>query len=103
MIRFSGEKASFVLLVFGIIPSIFGMRGDRILLILGGGVQAGGFRALFILLFQATMTLSLLYGLQTIARRLGPPVNDPNHRRDSTGTTTWCGIRSRNISPVSGG
>ena len=88
MIRFSDEKASFVFLFFGIILSIFGIRGDRILLILGGRVQAGGFRALFILLFLvflATMILSLLYGLRTIAPRLVSPVNRPNHRR-----LYWC-------------
>lgn len=88
MIRFSDEKASFVFLFFGIILSIFGIRGDRILLILGGRIQAGGFRALFILLFLvflATMTLSLLYGLQTIAPRLASPVDSPNHRR-----LYWC-------------
>ncbi len=88
MIRFSDEKASFVFLFFGIILSIFGIRGDRILLILGGRVQAGGFRALFILLFLvflATMVLSLLYGLQTIAPRLASPVDSPNHRR-----LYWC-------------
>ncbi|MFI5339240.1 MAG: hypothetical protein ACHQ7N_05330 [Candidatus Methylomirabilales bacterium] len=91
MIRFSDEKASFVFLFFGItlsIFSIFGIRGDRILVILGGRIQAGGFRALFILLFLlflATMILSLFYGLQTIAPRLGSPVNNPNHRR-----LYWC-------------
>jgi len=88
MIRFSDEKASFVFLFFGIILSIFGIRGDRILLVLGGRVQAGGFRVLFILLFLlflATMILSLFYGLQTIAPRLGSPVNNPNHRR-----LYWC-------------
>ena len=31
--------------------SIFGIRGDRILLILGGQVRPGGFRFLFIMLF----------------------------------------------------
>ncbi len=88
MIRFSDEKASFVFLFFGIILSVFGIRGDRILLILGGRVQGGGFRALFILLFLlflVTMVLSLLYGLQTIVPRLGSPLNGPNHRR-----LYWC-------------
>lgn len=88
MIRFSDEKASFVFLFFGIILSIFGIRGDRILLILGGRVQAGGFRSLFILLFLlflATMILSLFYGLRTIAPRLRSPVDNPNHRR-----LYWC-------------
>lgn len=88
MIRFSDEKASFVFLFFGIILSIFGIRGDRILFILGGRVQAGGFRALFILLFLlflVTMILSLFYGLRTIAPRLGSPVKNPNHRR-----LYWC-------------
>ena len=88
MIRFSDEKASFVFLFFGIILSIFGIRGDRILVILGGRVQAGGFRALFILLFLlflVTMVLSLFYGLQTIAPRLGSPMDSPDHRR-----LYWC-------------
>ncbi len=88
MIRFSDEKASFVFLFFGIILSIFGVRGDRILVVLGGRIQAGGFRALFILLFLlflATMILSLFYDLQTIAPRVGSPVNNPNHRR-----LFWC-------------
>jgi hypothetical protein len=88
MIRFSDEKASFVFLFFGIILSIFGIRGDRLLLILGGRVQVGGFRALFILLFLlflVTMIRSLLYGLQTIAPRLRSSVDNPNHRR-----LYWC-------------
>ncbi len=88
MIRFSDEKASFVFLFFGIILSVFGIRGDRVLLILGGGVQAGGLRALFILLFLlflVTMILSLLYGLRTIVPRLGSPLNRPSHRR-----LYWC-------------
>jgi len=85
MIRFSDEKASFVFLFFGIILSIFGIRGDRILLILGGRIQAGGFHALFILLFLVTIVLSLLYGPQTIAPRLASPVDSPNHRR-----LYWC-------------
>jgi hypothetical protein len=49
----------------------------------GGRIQAGGFRALFILLLLlllATMILSLFYGLQRIAPRLGSPVNNPSHR-----------------------
>jgi hypothetical protein len=33
MIRFSDKKASFVFLFFGIILTIFGIRGDRILVI----------------------------------------------------------------------
>ena len=41
MIRFSDETASFVFLFSGIILSIFGIRGDRILLILGGQVRPG--------------------------------------------------------------
>jgi hypothetical protein len=88
MIRFSDEKASFVFLFFGIILSIFGIRGNRLLLILGGRVQAGGFRALFILLFLlflVTMIRSLLYGLQTNAPRLRSSVDNPNHRR-----LYWC-------------
>lgn len=88
MIRFSDEKASFVFLFFGIILSIFGIRGDRILLILGGRVQPGGFRALFILLFflfLATMILSLFYGLRTIAPRLQSPAADPKRQR-----LYWC-------------
>lgn len=104
MIRFSDEKTSLVFLFFGIILSIFGMRGDRILLILGGRVQAGGFRALFILLFLlflATMPLSLFYGLRTIAPRLGSPVNDPNHRR-STGPRR-AAVSGRGISHPSPG
>ncbi len=88
MIRFSDEKASFVFLFFGIILSIFGIRGDRVLLILGGQARPGGFRALFILLFLlflATMILSLFYVLRTIAPRLGPPATNPGHQR-----LYWC-------------
>lgn len=88
MIRFSDEKASFVFLFFGIILSIFGIRGDRILLILGGRGQTGGFRVLFILLFLlflVTMVVSLLYGLRTIAPRLGSPKKNRNHQR-----LYWC-------------
>jgi len=88
MIRFSDEKASFVFLFFGIILSIFGIRGDRILLIMGGQIKAGGFRALFIslfLVFLATMVGSLFYGLQTISPRLASPGNTPDHQR-----LYWC-------------
>lgn len=88
MIRFSDEKASLVFLFFGIILSIFGIRGDRILLILGGQTRPGGFRTLFTLLFfvfLATMILSLLYGLQTIAPRLKSPTGNPGHQR-----LYWC-------------
>jgi len=41
MIRFSDETASFVFLFSGIILSIFGIGGDRILFILGGQVRLG--------------------------------------------------------------
>jgi hypothetical protein len=88
MIRFSDEKASFVFLFFGIILSIFGIRGDRILLVLGGQAGSGGFRGLFILLFLlflATMILSLFHGLQTIAPRLHSPAASPGHQR-----LYWC-------------
>jgi hypothetical protein len=88
MIRFSDEKASFVFLFFGIILSIFGIRGDRILLIMGGQIKPGGFRVLFIalfLVFLATMIGSLAYGLQTISPRLASPRDDPNHQR-----LYWC-------------
>ena len=84
MIRFSDEKASFVFLFFGIILSIFGVRGDRILLIMGGQARPGGFRALFIalfLLFLATMVFSLFFGLQTIVPRLKSPEANPEHLR----------------------
>ncbi len=49
MIRFSDNKARFGFLFFGTILSIFGIRGDCLLLTPGGQAQAGGFRALFIL------------------------------------------------------
>jgi hypothetical protein len=74
MVRFSGEKARFVSLGFGII-SIFGMRGDRILRILRGRVRVGGFCALSILpflLFLETMTRAHFYGLRAMGQRQGP-------------------------------
>jgi len=80
MIRFSDETASFVFLFSGIILSIFGIRGDRILLILGGPGPAGGLRFLFIMLFLvflATMVVSLFYGLKTNAPRLLSPAASP--------------------------
>ena len=49
MIRVSGEKTSLVFFAIGL--SIFGIRGDRILLIQADQVGAGGFRFLFNLLF----------------------------------------------------
>ena len=49
MIRVSGEKTSFVFCAISL--SIFGIRGDRILLIQADQVGAGGFRFLFNLLF----------------------------------------------------
>ena len=85
MIRFSDEKASFVFLFFGIILSIFGVRGDRILLILGGQAGPAGLRAAFIavfLVFLGTMITSLFYGLQTITPRLHSPAADPDHHRN---------------------
>jgi hypothetical protein len=88
MIRFSDEKASFVFLFFGIILSVFGIRGDRILLILGGQARPGGVHSLFILcflLFLAAMILSLFHGLRTIAPRLPPPTANPGHQR-----LYWC-------------
>jgi len=48
MIRFSDGKASFAFLFFGIILSIFGIRGDRILSIVGGQVHPGALRLVFI-------------------------------------------------------
>jgi hypothetical protein len=80
MIRFSDGEAIFFSLFFGILLSIFGIRGDRILLNQGGRARAGGFRALFILVFLATMILSLFHGLQTIAPRLASRVKNPRHR-----------------------
>ena len=44
MIRVSGEKTSFVFLAISL--SIFGIQGDRILLILADQVRAGGLRFL---------------------------------------------------------
>jgi hypothetical protein len=88
MIRFSDEKASFVFLFFGIILSIFGVRGDRILLILGGQAGPAGLRAAFtavFLVFLGTMITSLFYGLQTITPRLHSPAADPDHQR-----LYWC-------------
>jgi Family of unknown function (DUF5706) len=88
MIRFSDEKASFVFLFFGIILSIFGVRGDRILLILGGQAGPAGLRAAFIavfFVFLGTMITSLFYGLQTITPRLHTPASDPDHQR-----LYWC-------------
>lgn len=64
MTRFSGGKTSFVF--FAISLSIFGIQGDRILLILADQVRAGGFRFLFnllFLMFLAIMVVSLLDGL----------------------------------------
>jgi hypothetical protein len=88
MIRFSDEKASFVFLFFGIILSVFGIRGDRILLILGGQGHPGRFRTFFIILFLVfltTMVLSLFNGLKTLVPRLQSPTNSPGHRR-----LYWC-------------
>ena len=42
VIRFSDEQESFILLFFVTNLSIFGIRGDRILLILGSQVRPGG-------------------------------------------------------------
>ncbi len=59
MIRFSDESASFAFLFFGIPLSIFGIRGDRLLLILGGHARPGGIRTLLVALFRlflATMS-----------------------------------------------
>jgi hypothetical protein len=84
MIRFSDEKASFVFLFLGITLSIFGVRGDRILLILGGKAQPGGFRALFFalfLLFLATMVVSLFYGLRNIVPHLQSLAERLDHLR----------------------
>lgn len=84
MIRFSDEKASFIFLFFGIILSIFGIRGDRILLILGGQARLGAFRVAFIVLFLvflSTMVIALFHGLKTIAPRLASPTADPSHLR----------------------
>ncbi len=82
MIRFSDEKASFIFLFFGIILSIFGIRGDRILLILGGQARFGAFRVVYIVLFLvflSTMVIALFHGLKTIAPRLASPTPDPRH------------------------
>jgi hypothetical protein len=104
MIRFSDGKASFVFLFFGSILSIFDIQGDRVLLILGGQIQARGFRALFILvflLFLMTIALSSLCALQTIV-----PDSDPFGTVRTTGdfpcATTCCGMLWMNISPFSG-
>lgn len=51
MIRSSNNRVTFVFLFFGINLSIFGIRGDRILVILRGRGEAWGFLAPFVLLF----------------------------------------------------
>ncbi len=82
MIRFSDEKASFIFLFFGIILSIFGIRGDRILLMLGGEARLGPFRVVFIVVFLAflfTMVVALFHGLKTIAPRLASSAAEPTH------------------------
>jgi len=82
LIRFSGEKTCFLFLAISM--SIFGIRGDRILLMPADQVRAGGFRFLFNLLLLtllATMVVSLLYGLKTIARRLELSGANVGHRR----------------------
>ena len=82
LIRFSDEKASFMFLFLGITLSIFGIRGDRILLI---------FIMLF-LVFLATMVFSLFY-----ASRSSPRASRRRWRtRDTaacTGVTTSYVIR----------
>ncbi len=85
-IRVSSEKTRFVFLAISL--SIFGIQGDRILLILADQVRAGGLRLLFnlfFLMFLATMVVSLLYGLKTIAPRLELLAAKAGHRRLS-----WC-------------
>jgi hypothetical protein len=49
-IRSSKKWATFMLPFFGISLSMFGTRGDRILVILGGGSDAWGIRATFVML-----------------------------------------------------
>ncbi len=88
MIRFSDEKESFNFLFFVIILSIFGIRGGRNLLILGGPDPAGWLLFLSIVLLQVflpTMVISMFYGPKSIAPRLQSPATSPWHRRLSWG------------------
>ncbi len=88
MIRFSDEKESFSFLFFVIILSIFGIRGDRILLILG---RARSGRVAHFLVHYAPPRVPGLHGDLAVLRpqvhRAPPAVasGEPMHRRLSWG------------------
>jgi hypothetical protein len=86
LIRFSGEMTRCLFLAIS--PSIFGIRGDRILLIPVNQERAHGFRYLTNLLsftFLATRVVSPRNCLQTVAPHLESLTENAGHQRLS-----WC-------------
>ncbi len=88
MIWFSDQKASFIVIYYGILLSMLGTRVDRLLGLFRTPGAAFALRALVVALglaFVACMVYSLAYTLRTVLPTYVAPVDVRDHRR-----LYWC-------------
>ena len=88
MIWFSDQKASFIVIYYGILLSMLGTRVERQLGAFRAPDSAFALRALLVTLglaFVASMVFSLVYTLRTVLPTYGPPVDARDYRR-----LYWC-------------
>lgn len=88
MIWFSDQKASFIVIYYGILLSMLGPRVERLLGFFRAPRAAVAPRAALVLLgvaFLATMVFALIYALRTVLPTYVTPVDVRDHKR-----LYWC-------------
>jgi pycsar effector protein len=88
MIWFSDQKASFIVIYYGILLSMLGLRVERLLGFFRAPDAAAAPRALLVLLglaFLATMVFSLVYALRTVLPTYVTQVDVGEYKR-----LYWC-------------
>ncbi len=88
MIWFSDQKASFIVIYYGILLSMLGPRAERLLGAFRAPDSPFALRAILVALglaFVATMVYGLAYTLRTVLPTYGPPVDVRDYRR-----LYWC-------------
>lgn len=88
MIWFSDQKASVVIIYYGILLSMLGTRVDRVVAAFRGAGGGAALRAALLLAagaFLASMVVSLLFALRTVLPTYVAPVDVRDYRR-----LYWC-------------
>ncbi len=88
MIWFSDQKASFIVIYYGILLSMLGTRVERLLGAFRSPDAAFPLRAILVILglaFVACMVYSLVFTLRTVLPTYAPPVDVRDYRR-----LYWC-------------